>query len=155
MLGCCPSSSLPQCHYWILTGQRNRALVFLFSELSVKHYMHRGDLKGTRFNCVNCLLPFSAFDKGKNFTNQWYFLPCLPWKHLCEATVQSHLKMKRKNCMRCLYNTHSEIPQSFFPTVHSSRACFKWFLFFTFIIFLYFCMYSVIVFLLTFFFFSL
>lgn len=53
-------------------------------------------------------------------------------------------KDEKESSMHCLYKHAVKYPKAF-PTVQISRVCFKWFLFF-FIIFLYFYMYSVIVF---------
>lgn len=136
-----PSTCFPSCHYWILTGGRTRTMAVFFKAFGETLQTWR---KGARFNSLELCCRIAPVD-GENFTRLWYSWPCLclPWN--ASALWSQHLGSEggKESSMHCLYKRAVKHPEAF-PTVQISQVCFKGSLFF--IIFLYFYMYSVIVF---------
>lgn len=123
-----PTTVLRRCHYWILTGEGIRLIALSVVCKAFSETLHSPtNGKEQDESVLNCLLPHRAHGLWINFANRWYSSPCLPRKWLCSVKTQISTIMpedkKKTACFVCTIHT-VKYPRAF-PTVHSSRACFK------------------------------
>lgn len=124
----CAQYLSPSCHYWILTGGRNRTMAFFFKAFGETLQTWR---KGTRFNYLKTVCCRTVpTDRGRTSLICGTLGLVLVFPENVSTLWSQHLgsKDEKESSMRCLYKHAVKCPKAF-PTVQISRVCFKWFLF--------------------------